>query len=118
MYDYVTRVKSLACIEYLQASLRQAAEATGVSKSTLSRWSQEGYTRQTTGKRQSPKRDFIRQTVETIVSENPYVSIEEVRTRLEVGVSWSTVRRCMKDLRLSYKATCRTHKTHDEAGQG
>jgi RES domain-containing protein len=42
MFDFVTRVKSLARIEYLNLTFREAAKATGVSKSTLARWSPAG----------------------------------------------------------------------------
>lgn len=109
MFDFATRVKSLARIEFLHLTLRQAAEATGVSKSTLSRWTQTSISEEKRV-RPSPKLDCIRQQVRRVVDNNPYLSIEEVRSRMDINVSWSTVRRCMKALRLSYKATCRTHK--------
>jgi transposase len=109
MFDFATRVKSVARIEFLHLTLRQAAEATGVSKSTLSRWTHSNIN-PSKRVRLSPKLASIRQQVRGVVDSNPYLSIEEVRSRMDISVSWSTVRRCMKALSLSYKATCRTHK--------
>jgi transposase len=109
MFDFVTRVKSLARIEYLNLTFREAAKATGVSKSTLARWSHMGPA-PVKRVRTSPKLTSVRQQVGVVLGHNQYLSIEEVRSHLDVNVSWSTVRRCMKALKLSYKATCRTHK--------
>jgi transposase len=109
MFDFVTRVKSLARIEYLNLTFREAAKATGVSKSTLARWSHTGPAH-VKRVRASPKLTSVREQVGAVVEDNPYLSIDEVRLRLDEKVSWSTVRRCMKGLKLSYKATCRTHK--------
>jgi transposase len=67
--------------------------------------------------RASPKLASVRQQVGAVIGDNPYLSIEEVRSRLDVKVSWSTVWRCMKALKLSYKEQEETARAREKTKQ-
>lgn len=45
-----------------------------------------------------------------MIEENPFIPLSHMRCQLSTIVSSSTVYRCLKSLRMSYKATCRTRK--------
>jgi transposase len=110
------RIKYSAIVHYINVdrNLRRVAHVYGVSKSTLARWVVDDLTIQFPQKKVRKQRiSLVQQVVSevnTLIMKNPYSSLAMLQSQLTQSVSVSTVRRCIKSLRLSYKATSRTKK--------
>ena len=101
---------TLACYEWSHRSIRAVSILMNVSKSTVARWNSQGYDH-TPSKRSSRKvNNLLTSQITLLVDKDPFISIREIVDSLDQKVSWSTVQRCLRTLRMSYKSTCRTYK--------
>lgn len=117
---HVLRTKFSAIVHYFNVdkSLRRVASQYGVSKSTLSRWAAEELRYRnrkdlSVAKTRKPRTSIVQSIageVRAMVENDPFVTISMIHGQLIAPASMSTVQRCLKSLRLSYKATSRTRK--------
>lgn len=97
-------------------SCRKTAEAHGMGKSSVSRWvsalKQPHCHKPVQRKRRAIKRESIHDIVAAIIKINPFVTIYKLQWMLldvhHITVSFSTVYRCMKALKMSYKVASRS----------
>ena len=101
---------------HISKSYRKSATELGMGKSSISRWSKELKISQNLKrcprKRSSAKSESILSLVEIIVKTDPFVTIHKLKWILQdthrISVSLSTVYRCMKTLKMSYKVASRS----------
>ena len=116
MFTTEQRMFAVLHHRHISKSYRKSATELGMGKSSISRWSKELKISQNLKrcprKRSSAKSESILSLVEIIVKTDPFVTIHKLKWILQdthrISVSLSTVYRCMKTLKMSYKVASRS----------
>lgn len=100
---------------YMSCSCRVTASVRGVGKSSVSRWARNlRHCQPPRPKRHraSAKRNGIADIVSSIIDSDPFTTIQRIHAALQekhdIHVSVSTVYRCLKELKISYKVAVRS----------
>ena len=115
MIDPEVRYRAVVHYKYFVRSLRKVSKIYGVSKSSLQRWvGLSLFTPKSRRHRKRPKTDDLKQVVETLLSSNPFFTLEGlasvVRSVCPIKRSAKTIGRCLRRWGYTQKKAYRTVK--------